>query len=210
LHYALDQWLGIKHPHLAFVRYADDVIIHCHSEQEAEKVLKAIKTRMHECKLRVHEDKTKIVYCQDYRRLKKQKAKKFDFLGFSFQPRPMRSKRPGGGYFLGYDCGISISSKAKIVAALRGFKFHLWSNATIEEVAKALNPKLAGWVNYFGKFGKNELVRVFRVFHQRLIRWVLNRYKSLKGSTHRAYRYLKQLCSGHPIFYHWKKGFVNL
>jgi group II intron reverse transcriptase/maturase len=207
LHYVLDKWLDKHYPQIAFVRYADDVIMHCRTEGEANALYEAAKARMQACKLRVHEGKTKIVYCQDYRREKKARPQKFDFLGFSFQPRPMRSKRPGGGWFLGYDCAISISSKKKIVATLRAFKFHKWSTATIEELAKVLNPKIGGWVNYFDKFGKNELSRVFRVFHNRLVRWVLNRYKSLKGSIKRAYRYLRQLRDAKPLFYHWKKGY---
>ncbi len=210
LHYALDMWLDKNCPQTAFARYADDVIVHCHSEREAQYLLGRIKERLGQCKLELHAGKTKIVYCQDYRRPKLNKPKKFDFLGFSFQPRPMRSKRPEGGYFLGYDCAISISSKKRIVAELRALKFHKWSSATIEVLAKTINPKLAGWVNYFGKFGKNELMRVFRIFHIRLVRWVLNRYKSLNGSIKSAYRYLKQLRDAYPIFYHWKKGFVNL
>jgi RNA-directed DNA polymerase len=89
-------------------------------------------------------------------------------------------------------------------------KFHRWSTGTIEDLAKLLNPKLSGWVNYYGKYGKSELSRVFRILHSRLIKWVINRYKSLKGSIKRAYAYLKQLQKGNPIFYHWKKGFINL
>jgi RNA-directed DNA polymerase len=43
------------------------------------------------CKLRLNEEKTKVVYCQDYRRAKRKKfGSKFDFLGFSFKPRSMR------------------------------------------------------------------------------------------------------------------------
>src|SRR5690606_5604451 len=146
--------------------------------------------------LRLHEGKTKIVYCQDYRRVKKSYPKKFDFLGFSFQPRSMKSKRKEGGMFLGYDCAISIESKKKILTEVRNMKLQRWSSATIEEIAKMLNPKLSGWVNYFGRYGRHELSRVLRIFHNRLIRWVLNRYKSLNHSKKKGYAYLKQLQKG--------------
>lgn len=210
LHYALDQWLDKHYPETSFVRYADDVIIHCNTEVEAKRILEAMKNRLQDCKLRIHEGKTKIVYCQDYRREKKQYRKKFDFLGFSFQPRPIKSKMTEGKRFLGYDCAISLESKKKILAEIRAIGFHRWSVATIEDIARLLNPKLRGWVNYYGMFGKKELNGIFHVLHKRLIKWALNRYKSLKRSVKRAYAYFKQLLRGNPIFYHWKKGFTNL
>ena len=209
LHYALDQWMSAKHPGVPFVRYADDVIVHCNSESESRAILESIRGRLEACKLRLHEGKTQLVYCQDYRREKKHYKKKFDFLGFSFQPRPYKSQR-GGGMFLGYGCAISASSKKRILSEIRGTNFHRCSTSTIEDVSQMLNPKLSGWVNYFGEFGKQELQRVFRKFHQRLVKWLLKRYKSLKGSIKRGYAYLKQLQRGNSgLFYHWKKGYLN-
>ena len=211
LHYVLDQWLSTYHPEVSFVRYADDVIIHCKSEEQAKSVLKSVRERLKDCKLKLHDGKTQIVHCQDYRREKKHYKRRFDFLGFSFQPRPIQSKREGGGMFLGFSCAISISSKKRILTEIRSTNFHRWSTANLDDLSNLLNPKLRGWVNYFGKFGKSELQRVFRVFHQRLVKWVLNRYKSLKGSIKRAYTYQKQLQRGNPgLFYHWEQGYLNL
>jgi len=209
LHYALDKWLEKYYPTIRFVRYADDAIIHCHSEQEAKTMLAAIKQRLSSCGLRLHEGKTKIVYCQDYRREKKHYRKKFDFLGFSFQPRSTKSKT--GGMFLGYDCAISNESKKRIIAEIKSLDFHRRSTATIEDIAKLLNPKLTGWVNYYSKYRPSVMNRVFQNFHERLVKWVLKRYKNLKRSKKKAYAYLKQLMKGRPeIFYHWRKGFTTL
>jgi len=189
-----------------FVRYADDVIIHCVSYEEAKTILEATKNRLHECGLQLHEQKTKIVYCQDYRREKKDFIKKFDFLGFSFQPVSNKSRR--GGMFLGFNCVMSISSKKRINQAIKQTKFHRWTDVTIEDISSLLNPKIIGWVNYYGKISSNELQRVFRYFHQRLVKWVLNKYKSLGTSVKKAYAYLRQLKSARPgLFYHWKQGY---
>lgn len=210
LHYAFDLWMGKYYPQLSFVRYADDIIIHCDTEAEAYHILNMVKSRLKSCKLDIHDGKTKIVYCQDYRRENRKYQKQFDFLGFSFQPRLKRSTRRQGKSFLGYDCAISTSSRKRIIAEIRGTRFHRWSTNTIEDLARVLNPKLRGWVNYYGKFGKSELGSVFRIFHNRLIRWILNRYKSLGSSRRKAYNYLKQLQRDNMVFYHWKKGFVAL
>ncbi len=100
LHYAFDKWIGGVFSHLSFVRYADDIIVHCDSQEEAENVLQAIKKRLEECKLEVNEKKTKMVYCKSARRVAKFKTVKFDFLGFSFQPRSTSTKE--GKIFLGF------------------------------------------------------------------------------------------------------------
>jgi len=101
LHYVLDKWLSKQYSGVAFVRYADDIVIHYHTETEAKQLLEAVRTRLMECKLRLSEEKTKMVYCQDYRRPKKKNyGKKFDFLGFTFKPKTASSNK--GGLFLEY------------------------------------------------------------------------------------------------------------
>ena len=120
LHYALDKWLEKTDATVKFTRYADDVILHCNSKSHADQTLKAVRDRLADCGLEVHPEKTKLVYCRDHRRKGKYPEVKFDFLGYSFQPRTAKAKRTGK-LFLGYDCAISISSRKRI-AELRGQK----------------------------------------------------------------------------------------
>ena len=209
LHYTLDKWLDIHHRGVPFVRYADDVIVHCHSEQEAHAVLAAIRARLQECGLRLNEAKTKIVYCQDYRREKKAYKKKFDFLGFSFQPRWTSSQR--GGMFLGYDCAISIASKKRISTKWKGMKFHRWTGATIQEIAQLINPIMRGICRYYGEYKRWELEPVFRNFHFRLVKWIVNKYKRFRGSYKQAYEWLQKVREGFPnLFYHWTLGYKTM
>ena len=65
LHYAFDAWMARNFPDVPFERFADDAVVHCVSQQQAEQVRAAIEDRMVEVGLRLHPDKTKIVYCQD-------------------------------------------------------------------------------------------------------------------------------------------------
>jgi group II intron reverse transcriptase/maturase len=46
LHYTLDVWLGRLNPAIEFVRYADDIIIHCSTQSQAEQNLQKIKDRV--------------------------------------------------------------------------------------------------------------------------------------------------------------------
>jgi len=205
LHYTLDKWLEKHCQNIPFVRYADDVIVHCESEQQSEYVLNLIKKRLEECSLRLNEEKTKIVYCQDYRRTKKQYRKKFDFLGFSFQPRWTKSIRKG--MFLGYDCAISISSKKRINTKWKDLKIHRWTGTTLSEIAKKVNPIMRGVYNYYGKYKMWELGSVVRSFHFRLVKWVINKYKRFGRSYKKAYEWLRKVRDSFPtMFYHWSLG----
>ena len=88
------------HPGIKFVRYADDVIVHCASKSEAERILASIKSRLKDCQLELHEKKTKIVFCKNSRRSSEHKVVSFNFLGYGFQPRTSVTK--AGKMFLGY------------------------------------------------------------------------------------------------------------
>lgn len=203
LHYVLDKWLSKHYPQLAFVRYADDVIIHCRNEEEAKQILGAVRQRLEQCKLRLNEEKTNLVYCKDYRRKeKKEYKKKFDFLGFTFKPWSTLSNK--GGMFLGYDCAISQKAQTRIVQGWKKLNFHRQSTLTIQDIAAMINPQMIGVIRYYGKFKKWALQKLLRRFRQRLAKWVLNKYKQFKGSYSRAYKWIDEIKSRYPtMFYHW-------
>jgi RNA-directed DNA polymerase len=203
LHYTLDKWLTKHYPNIAFVRYADDVVVHCNNEEEAKQILEAIRKRLEECKLRLNEDKTKIVYCQDYRRKeRKDYRKKFDFLGFTFKPVSVASGK--GGLFLGYNCSISQTSQTRINAKWKDLKLRRQSTITIQDIAMKINPQMIGIIRYYGKYKVWSLQKVIRQFHFHLAKWVLNKYKSLKRSYNKAYKWLTIIRESYPtMFYHW-------
>ena len=68
LHYAFDLWMARTYPHIPFERYADDIICHCKSAEEARALWSALADRFAACKLVLHPQKTKIVYCKDANR----------------------------------------------------------------------------------------------------------------------------------------------
>ncbi len=203
LHYVLDKWLTKHYPQVAFVRYADDVVVHCNSESEAKQVLEAMRQRLQECRLRLNEEKTKLVYCQDYRnREKNDYRKKFDFLGFTYKPQSCCSKR--GGMFLGYVFAISQSAQTSIVAGWKKQRFHLRSTLTIQEIATLINPQMRGIIRYYGKYKRWTLQKLIRHFHYRLATWVLNKYKRFNGSFEKAYKWIEKTKESYPtMFYHW-------
>ncbi|MDP4278000.1 MAG: reverse transcriptase domain-containing protein [Bacteroidota bacterium] len=198
--------MEMKYLNLCFVRYADDIIVHCNSLEESEEVLASIKERLRACNLELNGQKTKIVHCTRIDSKYRFKWVKFDFLGFNFQPRPTMGKN--GKMFLGYDCSISIKSETKIVETFRRSNFHCWTEGDITRIADVFNPKISGWINYFGKFRKYNLMRVFKRFNWRLIKWAVKRYKRFKGSRQKEGRWVRELATSYPgLFVHWQHGF---
>src|SRR5271156_3498161 len=82
LHHAFDVWMSDKFPAIPFARYADDIVVHCKSEAQAQFVLRCIASRLQEWKLELHPEKTRIVYCKDSNRHGNYSHESFDFLGF--------------------------------------------------------------------------------------------------------------------------------
>lgn len=207
LHYALDKWLEQTDKTVKYVRYADDVIIHCVSKAQSEQLLKSLQERMFSVGLELHPEKTKIVYCKDYRRKGTYPVVKFDFLGYSFQPRTTKSKKTKG-LFLGFDCAISISSRKRIADKLGELEVRKLSFKSIVGIAQYLNPMIRGWINYYGKFRPSELHKVFRLLRNRLLRWARKRYKRYKTSLSKANKWLKRIREQFPyLFYHWQVGY---
>ena len=205
LHYTFDKWMDQQFPDLAFVRYADDIVIHCQTQNQACYVLERVQSRLNDCNLSVHPEKTCIVHCKDYRRMETGQRTKFDFLGFSFHPMSKTSNR--GGMFLGYDCEISRKSYSKIVAELRNSKFDRWAKSW-QDIVVLLNDKIRGWIQYYDKYRRSTLNDVFRRFHNRLAKWICNYYKKLNGSIKRAYKHLRYVRAHYPtLFYHWEIGY---
>jgi RNA-directed DNA polymerase len=109
LHYTFDLWMRRTYPDLPWCRYADDGLVHCRTEREAEAVKAELQARLEECHLQMHPTKTKIVYCRDARRRASYPNVKFDFLGYEFRPRRV-SNPQNGRTFCGFTPAVSPSA----------------------------------------------------------------------------------------------------
>ena len=205
LHYVLDKWLEQNFPSVSFVRYADDVVIHCISEKQSHYVLEGIRRRLAECKLRLSEEKTKITYCKDYRRVEgKVYPKSFDFLGHTFKPMVKKSSRTSG-VFLGFDCEISMKARKRIIASWKEMNFQRETTLTLQNLAEILNAKSRGIINYYGAMNIWAVGRLFRHLDYRIAKWVKNKFKSLQSSYLKANDWLRNIKLSYPtLFVHWK------
>ncbi|HUZ69188.1 MAG TPA: group II intron reverse transcriptase/maturase [Candidatus Saccharimonadales bacterium] len=184
MHYAFDSWMVREFPDCPFERYADDSVVHCKSRPRAEQVLAAIATRMQEVGLRLHPEKTRIVYCKDGRRGGEHEHTSFTFLGHSFRARKARAK--GGGYFTAFVPAISPEALKAIGARLRALRIHRRTDLSLEDLAQWLNPIVAGWMNYYGRFYRSALYPLLRRVNAYLRRWAGKKYRRLR--THKRFK----------------------
>jgi RNA-directed DNA polymerase len=209
LHYAFDKWMQRNHAGKPFERYADDCIIHCKTEKEAQCVIRQIAERLTECGLELHPVKTKIVYCRDGYRRGKYHTVQFDFLGYSFRPRHAMSRR--GNLFLSFIPAVSVKAAKSMRDTIRRWKTHRWTQLTIEDLARTFNPVLRGWINYYGQFYRSRLAPILGQFDYALERWARRKYKRLKESQTRARAWIKRLALQNPsLFVHWQITFAGM
>jgi RNA-directed DNA polymerase len=180
MHYAFDVWMAREFPDCPFERYADDAVVHCHAYSEASQVLEALNARMEQVGLRLHPDKTKIVYCRDGRRRRAWNGPvSFDFLGFTFGARRMRNKRTGTVY-TGFGPAISKNALAKCSAEVRSWRLHRRTGHTEAELARWINPIVRGWMDYYGHFYRWEFYPLLARINYYLVRWLRKKYRRLR------------------------------
>ena len=134
LHYALDLWIGREFPAVPFERYADDVILHCKSEQQAQIVLDAIIKRLAAVGLELNLDKTRIVYCKDANRRGSHEHERFDFLGYTFRPR--RARASSGELFVSFCPAVSDDAVKRMRGTIKRWRLHLWSGKSLVDLAQ--------------------------------------------------------------------------
>ena len=202
LHYAFDMWMTRTFPAIPFERYADDVICHCRSAEEARGLRTALEARLAACRLMLHPQKTKLVYCKDANRRGDYPIQSFDFLGYEFRPR--------SAVWRGSQLGVSFlpaaSPKARkaIRQAIRRWTLHRRTDKTLDDLARMFNPYIRGWINYYGHFYRSLLLRDLWQIDAYLVRWGRYKFKRLRARTAGARRWLARVIRANPtLFAHW-------
>jgi len=143
LHYAFDLWLSRTHPDLPWCRYADDGLVHCRTEREAEALRVELQARLEVCGLRRHPTKTEIVYCKDNRRRGDYPNVTFDFLGYQFRPRRVANSQRTE-FFCGYTPVVSPGALKSIRATIRSLNIPRQTPGTLAESPSRLIRSFAG------------------------------------------------------------------
>ena len=203
LHYAFDMWMARTYPHIPFERYADDAICHCKSAEEAQALWKALADRLSICKLVLHPEKTKIVYCKDVNRRGDYQNQSFDFLGFTFRAR--KTVWHGHLYAHGFRPAPSAKALKAISRTMRRWTLHHRSDKSLQDLATIYNPYIQGWINYYGQFYPKQLRPTLMRIDTYLIRWARWKFKRLRGRPKGARDWLVRVRRANPtLFSHWR------
>jgi RNA-directed DNA polymerase len=141
--HGMEQALGLRHRkngwsvtanRCAVVRYADDFVILCNTEQEAQKAQETIAIWLAERGLQLSTEKTRIVHLKSG----------FDFLGFNVRMVATRKKRKGWALHITPSKRSVLKIKKRLHDEMKALQGH-----NVAAVIGKLNPIIRGWANYF-------------------------------------------------------------
>ena len=115
----------MAHNGFEMVRYADDFVVLCSSQEEAQKTLEQVKQWVEENGLKLHPTKTRVVDASQ--------RGGFDFLGYHFERGKKWPRK---------------KSLDKLKDAIRS-KTRRNSGRSMKAICRDLNPTLKGWYEYF-------------------------------------------------------------
>ena len=197
------------HPDLPWCRYADDGLVHCRTEQQAETLRAELQPRLEDCRLEMHPTKTKIVYCKDGKRKGRYPNVTLDFLGYQFRPRVVRSSR-NGELFCSFTPSVSPSSLKAIRSTVRDLNIRQLTVCSLDDIARKLNPFLRGWIQYYGRYNSWALEPMLRHVNLTLRGWVMRKFKRFQGRRVAAAIFLEKLVRTQPaLFEHWRIGMIG-
>jgi len=204
LHLAFDKWMVEHYPHVHFERYADDIVVHCRSKKQLDWIRNLIERRLARCKLELNAEKTRVVYCRDSSRTGHWDCNSFDFLGYCFRPRSARDR--SGKFFVSFSPAISPTASQQLRQKVRRvWKLQSRVFLDITSLARWLNPKIAGWINYYGRFCPSALHSVLNHINHALEGWAMRKFKGLHRRKTRARMWVRDVARRSPhLFVHWQ------
>jgi group II intron reverse transcriptase/maturase len=203
LHYALDRWLRRELPTCPFARYADEGIVHCRTERQAQEVKHRLAARLREGGLELHPDKTRIVYCKESNRGGDYPTIPFTFLGFPFRPR--RAQNRAGELFTSFLPGARREAQTRMRRRIAQWHLPRQTTEKFRTFSSHYDAILVGWWQYYGSFYPTAVWTVFRHFDLTLAGWARRKYKTLRGHKRQSRRWLAKVSRRErDLFVHWR------
>jgi group II intron reverse transcriptase/maturase len=155
------------------VRYADDLVVLCHNQRDAERALAALTAIMAEMGLELKQAKTRIVHLAEG-------GEGLDFLGFHHRWVRMTGQRHRHVTFLARWPSRAAMRRAR--DRIREITERKWLSQPVEEVVQDLNRFLRGWTGYF-RYGHSarHFDRIGHYAIRRLALFVAKRHKRARG-----------------------------
>lgn len=189
-HYVLDQWIEeVKKNYRGTVelfRYGDDAVICCQHESEAIQIKNALSQRLDEYKLKLNEEKTKIVPFSRRASQKGIKQGSFDFLGFTFY---MGRSRKGIAVPKVKTCGKRFRAK---LTTVNEWARSVRNKYKLKSIWEKFCIKLQGHIRYFGVSYNSYKVSCFVLRAVRILfKWLNNRSQRKSFNWEKFKRFMK-------------------
>lgn len=179
-HEVIDKWIETTvkahcSGEIKMVRYADDIVICCQYNRDAERIKTALAHRLAKFGLKMNEDKTKLVKFEKRKQRMGIKQDTFDFLGFTFY---LGKSRKGFYLVKVKTIGKRFSSKLK---KTNDWARSIRNKTTLKQIMKTAAAKARGHIQYYGVSHNLKAVNDF-IFNVRriLFKW-LNRRSQRKS-----------------------------
>lgn len=194
-HHAIDLWIeNMVKPNckgqVKLFRYADDAIICCQNNEDAQRIRESLGKRLEKYKLKLNEDKTKQVPFD--KRLVEQGVEQgiFDFLGFTFYWGRAKSGR----------VIPKLKTKAKTMKAkldkVKEWIKEIKDKEPLKIIWKTFVAKLRGHINYYGVSHNADNVSKFIYEATNIVFKWLNRRSQRKSFTWEKF---KKYIDTHPL-----------
>jgi len=191
-HYVIDTWIeNVVKPRcrmgIKMFRYADDIVICCKSEHDALRIKQALNQRLNKYKLRMNEEKTKLVPFSKKKSKRGIKQGTFSFLGFEFYLG--KSKR---NFIIPKikTNGKTLRNKLKRVAE---WSRNIRNRKPLNYIWKIYISKLRGHVQYYGVSHNTKYVEIFMEKATRIVYKYLNRRSHKRSFNWESFReYIKR------------------
>lgn len=181
-HYTIDKWIEemvkpVCKGTIGLFRYADDAVICCECDADAQRIRQSLGKRLEKFKLQLNEEKTKLVPFDKQEAARGVKQGTFDFLGFTF-------------YWGNSQTGRIIPKLRTRAKTMRTKlkKVGEWAKQNrnarpLKEIWKVLKAKMRGHIQYYGVSHNFERVKQFSQGTRKIMFKWLNRRSQRKSFT---------------------------
>lgn len=208
MHYTFDDFMSKEFKNIPWCRYADDGVCHCVSLKQAKYLKKKLQDRFAKCGIEMNLEKTRIVYCKELERKYNYENTTFDFLGYTFRQRMVKTNK--GKVFTGFAPAISGKAQKSIRKEIRSWNLQKQTSLNIVEISNKYNSKMQGWINYYSHYYKSEMRNVLRYINKCLMKWAMRKYKNIT-SERKARKWLQRIAENNvKLFAHWKFGIIPM
>ena len=194
-------WTG-SIPGCPFERYADDIVAHCDTEEQAQQPAGRHRRTARGLGPGAAPRKDEDRVLQRREPPGDAEHTSFDFLGYTFRGRLARGRR---GFFVSFLPAMSTGAKKAKGQQIRAWHLNRRTGTDLSGLAEDINAQVRGWINYYGAFYHSELFSLARRIDEHLVRWAMHKFKRLGRSPAKARTWLAGVKHRQPtMFAHWQ------